>query len=152
MWVELVQWSKCSIMQYARITIAQSSSRLLYQSTRVSYKTRNYFKIAPHISDWQYCKVNKFMLAGSCGLYYHIHWSFYMDSFEPVLNISVSKRSIEDSLMELILPVHVLHCLPKVLRSSGDSACITFLVIVLGFSSSRDHAHIMFLVISFLLS
>jgi hypothetical protein len=71
-----------------------------------------------------------------------------MDSFELVCsNISVSKKSIEDSSTELIVPVHVLCCFPEVLGSTHDLAHIAFLVIVLGISSRRDHAHITFLVI-----
>jgi hypothetical protein len=40
----------------------------------------------PHISDLQYHAVNKSVLTGLLGLYYHIHWRIiYRDSLELVL-------------------------------------------------------------------
>jgi Ni2+-binding GTPase involved in maturation of urease and hydrogenase len=53
-------------------------------------------KIVPHISDSQYLAVNKFVLANSLGLYYHIQCRYIlMDSLELVCpQISMSKKFI----------------------------------------------------------
>jgi hypothetical protein len=56
-----------------------------------------------------------------------------MDSFELVRsNISVSKKSIEDSSVELIMNVLVLCCSPEVLGSSHDHARIMFFLSLCG--------------------
>jgi hypothetical protein len=86
-------------------------------------------KIVLHISDSQYLAVNKFVLASLLGLYYHIHCRFILYGlFRASLPTDfIVKKSIEE-----------INC---------ACACVPFLVILLGISSSHDCSCITFLVI-----